>query len=137
MERIFEHTWIYIGHDSQVPNPGDYITTTLCRKPVIMSRHADGKVGAAELGDTARLRQRFELRIFVNDLMDRLYASDEINRRLGTTFPLEDEQTRESYLECIRAGGLESRTTHLCSLFDGAIRSGETGIEIDGDSGLL
>ena len=62
---------------------------------------------------------------------------DEINRRLGTTFPLEDEQTRESYLECIRAGGIESRTTHLCSLFDGAIRSGETGLEIGRGSGLL
>ena len=22
MERIFEHTWIYVGHDSQVPDPG-------------------------------------------------------------------------------------------------------------------
>ena len=44
MERIFGRAWLIVGHDSQVPNPGDYITTTLCRKPVIMSRHSDGRV---------------------------------------------------------------------------------------------
>ena len=44
MERIFGRAWLMVGHDSQVPNPGDYITTTLCRKPVIMSRHTDGQV---------------------------------------------------------------------------------------------
>ncbi|MDC0033065.1 Rieske 2Fe-2S domain-containing protein [Alphaproteobacteria bacterium] len=44
MERIFGRAWLIVGHDSQVPNPGDYITTSLCRKPVIMSRHTDGQV---------------------------------------------------------------------------------------------
>ncbi len=44
MERIFGRAWLIVGHDSQVPNPGDYITTTLSRKPVIMSRHKDGRV---------------------------------------------------------------------------------------------
>ncbi len=44
MERIFGHAWLIVGHDSQVPHPGDYITTTLSRKPVIMSRHKDGRV---------------------------------------------------------------------------------------------
>ena len=44
MERIFGRAWLIVGHDSQVPNPGDFVTTTLCRHPVIMSRHADGEV---------------------------------------------------------------------------------------------
>jgi benzoate/toluate 1,2-dioxygenase alpha subunit len=44
MERIFGRAWLIIGHDSQVPNKGDYVTTTLAGQPVIMSRHADGKV---------------------------------------------------------------------------------------------
>ena len=26
MERLWARTWIYVGHTSQVPNPGDYIT---------------------------------------------------------------------------------------------------------------
>ena len=39
MERIFGRAWLFVGHTSQVPNPGDYITTELGRQPVIMARH--------------------------------------------------------------------------------------------------
>jgi benzoate/toluate 1,2-dioxygenase subunit alpha len=44
MQRIFGRAWLFVGHTSQVPNPGDYITTELGRQPVIMARHSDGKV---------------------------------------------------------------------------------------------
>ena len=44
MERIFGRAWLFVGHTSQVPNPGDYITTELGRQPVIMCRHRDGSV---------------------------------------------------------------------------------------------
>ena len=43
MERIWGQAWIYIGHESQVKSPGDYITTTIGTTPVIMVRHTDGK----------------------------------------------------------------------------------------------
>ncbi len=44
MERIFGRAWIYVGHDSQVAKPGDYIATTIGRQPIVMSRHRDGAV---------------------------------------------------------------------------------------------
>lgn len=44
MEHIFESTWVYVGHDSEVPNHGDFITTYVGSQPVIVSRHRDGKV---------------------------------------------------------------------------------------------
>jgi phenylpropionate dioxygenase-like ring-hydroxylating dioxygenase large terminal subunit len=44
MERIFERTWIYVGHESQVKNVGDFVATRLGPKPVVMSRHTDGKI---------------------------------------------------------------------------------------------
>lgn len=44
MERLFARSWLYVGHESQVPNHGDYITLTLAGSPIIMLRHADGSV---------------------------------------------------------------------------------------------
>jgi len=44
MDRIFGRAWLFVGHTSQVPNPGDFITTQLGRQPVVMTRHRDGNV---------------------------------------------------------------------------------------------
>jgi phenylpropionate dioxygenase-like ring-hydroxylating dioxygenase large terminal subunit len=44
MRGIFERTWVYAGHESEVPSPGDYKTTLIGRQPVIVSRHEDGQV---------------------------------------------------------------------------------------------
>lgn len=38
MERIFRKAWLYVGHTSQVPEPGDYLTTELAGEPVVMVR---------------------------------------------------------------------------------------------------
>ena len=44
MDRIFSRTWVFIGHDSLVPNPGDFYCTDLAQQLVVMVRHTDGKV---------------------------------------------------------------------------------------------
>jgi benzoate/toluate 1,2-dioxygenase subunit alpha len=44
MERLWARTWIYAGHTSQVPNPGDFITLDIAAQPVIMVRHTDHTV---------------------------------------------------------------------------------------------
>lgn len=44
MERIYGQAWIYVGHESQVKNPGDYHTTRIGDQDVIMTRGTDGKV---------------------------------------------------------------------------------------------
>ncbi|MEM7705403.1 MAG: aromatic ring-hydroxylating dioxygenase subunit alpha [Pseudomonadota bacterium] len=44
MARIWGKTWIYVGHESQVAEPGDYYTTTVASQPVIMSRDHDGQL---------------------------------------------------------------------------------------------
>lgn len=48
MDRIFGRSWIYVGHESQVPKPGDYFTTQVGRQPVVMTRHADGSIHVLE-----------------------------------------------------------------------------------------
>ena len=44
MKHLFANTWIYVGHDSQVPNAGDYFGTDIGTQPVLMVRHTDGVV---------------------------------------------------------------------------------------------
>lgn len=44
MERIWGKAWIYIGHESQVPNAGDYATVNIGSKPLVMVRDRAGKV---------------------------------------------------------------------------------------------
>ncbi|MDQ1668313.1 MAG: hypothetical protein QOE40_374, partial [Actinomycetota bacterium] len=41
LDRIFSTSWVYVGHESEVAEPGDYKTTTLGVQPVVMVRGAD------------------------------------------------------------------------------------------------
>ncbi|MBU1439830.1 MAG: aromatic ring-hydroxylating dioxygenase subunit alpha [Gammaproteobacteria bacterium] len=43
-ERLFAHTWLYVGHASQVPASGDYVSLELAGRPVLMVRQPDGSV---------------------------------------------------------------------------------------------
>jgi phenylpropionate dioxygenase-like ring-hydroxylating dioxygenase large terminal subunit len=47
MERIFERIWVYCGHVSQIPNPGDYWAVQIGRQPMVMVR--DGQRGVQVL----------------------------------------------------------------------------------------
>lgn len=44
MRHLFANTWVFVGHDSQTPNKGDYYTTQIGNQPVIQVRHSDGEI---------------------------------------------------------------------------------------------
>ncbi len=44
LENIFYKSWIYIGHESQVPNPGDYWTTWVGRERMIICRDGENNI---------------------------------------------------------------------------------------------
>ncbi len=41
MENIWEKTWVYCGHETQIKRPGDYVTVQIGRQPMIMVRGTD------------------------------------------------------------------------------------------------
>ena len=44
MKHLFANAWVFVGHDSQTPNKGDYFTTQIGDQPVIMVRHTDNEI---------------------------------------------------------------------------------------------
>lgn len=44
MEQLFASAWIYVGHGSQIPKPGDFYATTVGDQPVVMVRHTDASI---------------------------------------------------------------------------------------------
>jgi phenylpropionate dioxygenase-like ring-hydroxylating dioxygenase large terminal subunit len=46
MRKIFAASWVFLAHDSQLPNPHDFITTEMGRRPIILTRDSDGTVYA-------------------------------------------------------------------------------------------
>jgi phenylpropionate dioxygenase-like ring-hydroxylating dioxygenase large terminal subunit len=44
MKNLFANAWVFVGHDSQTPNKGDYFTTQIGDQPVIQVRHSDGQI---------------------------------------------------------------------------------------------
>jgi len=46
IDRIFGRAWIYVGHESQLSNAGDYVTAVVGRQPIIVARHLDGSIQA-------------------------------------------------------------------------------------------
>src|SRR5688572_1384619 len=44
MREIFERTWVYVGHETEVSHPGDYKTAAIGRQPVIITRSEDNRI---------------------------------------------------------------------------------------------
>jgi fatty-acyl-CoA synthase len=44
LERIWYRTWVFVGHESEVPEPGDYVRKSIGPQPLIMSRDRSGQI---------------------------------------------------------------------------------------------
>jgi len=44
MKYIYEKVWVYMAHESEIPNAYDYMTAWLGRKPIMISRDQHGEL---------------------------------------------------------------------------------------------
>jgi phenylpropionate dioxygenase-like ring-hydroxylating dioxygenase large terminal subunit len=68
-ERIFRRVWLYVGHESEVPAPGDYLVTRLGADQVVLVRQADGTLAllhnrCAHRGARVVVAQRGNAKLF-------------------------------------------------------------------------
>src|SRR5579864_9197968 len=46
LERIFDRTWGFLAHETEIPHAGDFVSRNLGSAPVIVVRDDDGRVHA-------------------------------------------------------------------------------------------
>lgn len=44
LDRIWYRTWVYVGHESEIPNRNDYVTKSIGPTPILMVRDRTGEV---------------------------------------------------------------------------------------------
>jgi PAH dioxygenase large subunit len=43
LERLFLRTWLFVGHESEIPEPGDYVVRRMAGESVLLVRGTDGQ----------------------------------------------------------------------------------------------
>src|ERR1700761_5049672 len=46
MRTVFGRCWLYVGHESEIPKPGDFVTRRIARREILFTRDRKGEARA-------------------------------------------------------------------------------------------
>lgn len=100
--RLFTRAWHFLAHESEIPNPGDYVVRYIEHNPIVVIRGEDGKIRAfynicphkgrefvkAEMGNTTHIRCPYHA--FTYNTRGKLVGCPLAKEALGPLFSYED-----------------------------------------------
>jgi p-cumate 2,3-dioxygenase alpha subunit len=68
-DALFDRCWLYLGHESELAKPGDFVTRTVARRNILFTRDGQGKLHAlfntcSHRGSTVCREERGNARVF-------------------------------------------------------------------------
>ncbi len=114
MRDLFGHTWVYLGHESEIPAPDDFITRRIGRRPVIVTRNDRGEINVlinrcTHRGAIVCRQSRGNARRFTCGYHAWTFANDgrctgiPLRHAYGAGFEIEDQNLqRPARVECYR-----------------------------------
>src|SRR5262245_26401311 len=80
-EHLFARCWLYLGHESEVPHPGDFVTTYMEEEPIILCRDLAGRLRAflnlcRHRGNRVRRADRGNTKLFTCSYHGWTYSTD-------------------------------------------------------------
>ncbi|MBI3993761.1 MAG: Rieske 2Fe-2S domain-containing protein [Candidatus Lambdaproteobacteria bacterium] len=110
MERIFRRGWVFVGHESELPAPGDWVTRRVGLQPYLLTRDLDGGLHllanrCAHRGTALCREERGNARHFQCIFHGWTFGLD--GTLLGVTYPGGLERSKEA-LALDRAGQIDT-----------------------------
>lgn len=87
---IFDRSWLYVGHESEIPGNGDFVTRTVAGRPLVLVRSSDGMIrvlqnSCSHRGAEVCRERRGNSRLFVCPYHAWTFQND--GQLRGTSFP--------------------------------------------------